>query len=68
MTDPEKLLRDAFPPPEDTALHTNLWPRMLRRLDQRSMRFSWFDWALLGGSAAWLAVFPQSLAALFYYL
>jgi hypothetical protein len=52
------LLRSALPPTGGCALPGDLWPRMLRRLDRRPMRISWFDLALAGVAAAGLIAFP----------
>ncbi len=68
MNKTRDLLRAAFPPPDDTELRRDLWPQMLRRLDERPIRVGWLDWLLLGGSAVWLYIFPQALPALFYHL
>src|SRR5438477_594044 len=51
-----------------------LWPAMLRRLRAESvpagakLRVPWFDWALAGGLALLLAVFPAAIPVLLYYL
>jgi type VI protein secretion system component VasF len=66
----ERLLRqsvlriqDDAPPDKD------LWPAMLRRLEERrKVRVPWFDWVLAGGLAAVLAVFPAWIPVLLYYL
>lgn len=52
----------------DTELRRDLWPDMRRRLDQRTLRLSLFDWALIAAVAGWVIVFPESLAALLYHL
>jgi hypothetical protein len=65
----ERLLRQALPRIEDTGLERDLWPAMLRRLEERrQVRVPWFDWALAGGLAALLAVFPAWIPVLLYYL
>ena len=69
-------LRDAFPPAGDlengTELRRDLWPEMLRRLEQsRGLslhQVPWFDWALLAVSAAALVFFPALIPALLYHL
>ena len=40
-------LKRAMPPMTDTELKHDLWPRMLRRLDESPARASWLDLALL---------------------
>lgn len=52
----------------DDALQRDLWPEMRRRIDQRSVRVSAFDWALIAAVMAWAVIFPESLLALFYHL
>ena len=69
------LLRAALPPVgDDRALDRDLWPAMLRRLrsesapDRSIIRIPWFDWALVGGLVALLALFPAAIPVLLYYL
>jgi hypothetical protein len=69
----ERLLRAALPRIEDDAgLSHDLWPAMLRRLDEESLpamvRIPWFDWALMGGMAAMVVAFPTAIPMLLYYL
>lgn len=68
MNDIEKLLREAFAEPQNAEPRRDLWPAMLRRMDERGARLGWFDWLLLGGSAVWLAMFPKTLVVLLYHL
>jgi hypothetical protein len=73
------LLKQSLPQVvEDAAPERDLWPAVLRRLDQglaagpkvRSMQWSmpWFDWALLGGLVVFTASFPATIPVLLYYL
>jgi hypothetical protein len=65
----EKLLRQALPPIGDASgPEHDLWPAMLRRLDERPARVPWFDWALMGALAALIAAFPAAIPVLLYYL
>ena len=66
----EQLLRQAVPRiQDDTGLDRDLWPAMLRRLDERrKVHVPWFDWVLAGGLAAVLAMFPAWIPMLLYYL
>jgi hypothetical protein len=66
----ERLLRQALPRIEaDAGLDRDLWPAMLRKLEEhRKVRVPWFDWVLAGGLAAVLAVFPAWIPMLLYYL
>ena len=65
----EKLLRQALPPIGDASdPEHDLWPAMLRKLDERPARVPWFDWALMGALAALIAAFPAAIPVLLYYL
>jgi hypothetical protein len=66
----ERLLRQALPRIEDDAeLDHDLWPAMLRKLEERrKIRVPWFDWVLAGGLATALAFFPAWIPVLLYYL
>jgi hypothetical protein len=55
------LLKSALPPMRDRALPGDLWPKMLRRLDRRPVRFAWFDFALAGMAAAGFIAFPSMI-------
>ena len=55
-------------PMTDTDLKHDLWPRMLRRLDERPARVSWLDLALLALLAIWCAIFPGVIPGLLYNL
>jgi hypothetical protein len=46
----------------------DLWPAMLRRLEERPSAVPWFDWALLAAVVVWLAFFPGAIPVLAYYL
>ena len=66
-----KLLQNTFPP-VDPALRDgpprDLWPQVLRRLDEAPARVPWFDWVVAGVLAALLVLSPEVIPALFYYL
>ena len=68
------LLRQALPPVEGNAgPERDLWPAMLRRLDNESAApaFSgWaiFDGALLAGLVGLAAFFPAAIPVFLYYL
>jgi hypothetical protein len=66
----ERLMRQALPRvPDDAELGRDLWPAMLRKLEEhRKVHIPWFDWVLAGGLAAVLAVFPAWIPVLLYYL
>jgi hypothetical protein len=79
-----KLLKQSLPPVtvENTQLGRDLWPAMLRRLEQPAparwferARFkqawfnqAWFDWALGAAAVAWLVFFPAAIPVLLYHL
>ena len=52
----------------DTELKRDLWPDMRRRLDERTLRVSLFDWALIAAVMAWMIAFPEAAVALLYHL
>ena len=41
---------------------------MRRRIDQKTMRVSLFDWALIAAVLAFVVLFPQGALALLYQL
>jgi hypothetical protein len=63
-----ELLKQAIAPRNDTELRRDLWPEMLRRLDQQPAPVPWFDWALAGLLGAALIFFPGAIPALLYHL
>ena len=70
-TNDEKMreaLRRAIPPVTDPELPRDLWPEMLRRLEQRPTRVPWFDWALAALLAALFFIFPEAIPVLLYHL
>ena len=64
-----ELLKQAVAPVRDAELRRDLWPEMLKRLDQeRPMHVPWFDWALAALLSATLLFFPGVIPALLYHL
>lgn len=62
----QRALKDAFPS-VDTELHRDLWPPMLRRLEEQPLReVPWYDWALAAALAGIAILFPK-IALLFAY-
>lgn len=49
-------------------LQHDLWPQMLRRLQEQSAGVPWFDWALLAALALWLCLAPGAIPVLLYHL
>lgn len=69
----EHLLRHALPPIDTTRdLDRDLWPAMLRRMDEETSRSAaripWFDWALGGALLAFAAAAPRTIPVILYYL
>jgi hypothetical protein len=62
-----RILRKAIPP-ADTELRRDLWPRMLRRLEEPPSAVPWLDWALVALIAAWVLLFPEAIPVLLYHL
>jgi hypothetical protein len=66
--DVKAILKRAIAPAQHTELQRDLWPEMLRRLDQQPLRVPWFDWALAAIVVAFLLLFPGTIPALLYHL
>jgi hypothetical protein len=64
----KKLLQRAMPRvAADAEPERDLWPAVLSRLDAAAAP-PWFDWALLGGLAGFVAMFPAVIPLFLYYL
>lgn len=63
-----ELLRRAIPPVANRELKRDLWPQMLRRLEERPAQVPWFDWALVAVVAIWLFFSPETILVLLYHL
>jgi hypothetical protein len=70
MNDPkfQELIMRAIAPMANTELKHDLWPRMLRRLDERPARVVWLDLVLLALLVIWCAIFPAVIPGLLYNL
>jgi hypothetical protein len=67
----KSLLKRAIRPAQDTQLRRDLWPQMLRKLDEQPapvLSVPWFDWALAAILGAALFAFPGAIPALLYHL
>jgi len=69
----KQLLQSALPPiGADAEPDRDLWPAMLRRMDEpnaiRTASVPWFDWALAGGLVAFAAIAPRTIPVILYYL
>jgi hypothetical protein len=70
------LLKSAITSMNDTELPRDLWPQMLRKLDEERAsedpapinNVPWFDWALVAVLSALLIAFPGAIPALLYHL
>jgi len=60
-------LKQSFPPVK-TELRRDLWPDVLRKLDLRPTRVPWYDWVLVGVSAAMFLAFPRLVLVFAYHL
>jgi hypothetical protein len=48
---------------------TDLWPRMLLRIEEQPIRVHWLDWVLLAAAAlALVLLFPQLIPQVAYQL
>ena len=63
----QALLKQAMPPIEGD-LARDLWPQMLRRLEQKAYVIPWFDWALVGLLVLALLLSPRTIPVLLYHL
>jgi hypothetical protein len=63
-----KMLRETFPPVDDAGPRLDLWPAVLRRLDDSRARVPWYDWALAAVLLVWALLFPGGLSVLVYHL
>ncbi len=67
----DRQIRDALKQsfaPVNTELRRDLWPNVLRKLDARSVRVPWYDWALVGLSAVMFLAFPRLVLVFAYHL
>lgn len=57
---------------DDAEPDRDLWPAMLRRMDEQSVHRAasvpWFDWALAAGLVVFAAVAPRTIPVILYYL
>jgi hypothetical protein len=63
------FLKQSIAPVKDAELRRDLWPQMLKRLEQQQPAgVPWFDWALAAVAGAALFFFPGVIPALLYHL
>ncbi len=61
------LLREAIEPIAGEP-NRDLWPDLLRRLNEKPVAPPWYDWALAGGLAVFVLAFPGMIPVFLYYL
>ena len=61
-------LRKSIALAADRELKRDLWPQMLRRLEERPAQVPWFDWALVALLAIWFFFSPEAIPVLLYHL
>jgi len=64
-----ELVGRAILPVRDTELERDLWPQMLKKLDEPTgVRVPRFDWALLGLVVIFFGRFPKLILVLLYHV
>ena len=63
-----RKLRDAMPPSQDYELKTDLWPRMLRRMEETPFQFGWVESVLVGVVVVSFIFFPELIPLMLYHL
>jgi hypothetical protein len=54
--------------PVNQELERDLWPQMLRRLEERPGAVPWFDWALAAVVVLSIVLVPSTIPMLLYHL
>ena len=71
LNEMKELLKQSISPVQDAELRRDLWPQMLRKLEEQPLPVAtvpWFDWALAALASAALILFPGIIPALLYHL
>jgi hypothetical protein len=72
MTDHEHQIRKVLQQSctqVDPTLHHDLWPRVLRKLEDRSgSQVPWYDWALVAVTVLTVVAFPRLILVFAYHL
>jgi hypothetical protein len=63
-----ELVRAAMTTVTNGELKRDLWPEMRRKLQERTIRLSWFDWGLAAVLVSLLFFFPEAIPGLLYLL
>lgn len=65
----KKLLQTALRPVKgEPEPRRDLWPAVLKRLEEKQGMPPWYDWALLAGLVGMVAFFPTAIPVLLFYL
>jgi hypothetical protein len=62
-----EALKRSFPP-VNLEPGRDLWPAVLRKLDDRPIRVPWYDWALIALSTGVFLFFPKLILVFAYHL
>lgn len=63
-----ELLKRAIAPVTAPELERDLWPQMLRKMDERAIRLVWFEWAMIAFLGALCFTVPEVIPGLLYLL
>ena len=64
----KRLLQKAVPPVGEATPGRDLWPQMLRKMEQEPREVHWLDWALAAVLAGWMFLSPAEILRLLYHL
>jgi hypothetical protein len=62
------MLQEAMPPWTDTELKRDLWPEMLRRIDEQPAGLGWLDYLLAAALSLCVFLYPELVPSLLYHL
>jgi hypothetical protein len=63
-----ELLKTAIAPVGEQELSHDLWPQMLKKLDEPRPRIPWFDWVLAAIGVVLCVLVPEAIPGLLYHL
>lgn len=63
-----RFVRDVIRPVGESELSTDLWPRMLGKLAEPTVRVPWFDWVLAALMVLLCLIVPGAIPGLLYNL
>ena len=64
----QRALQASFAIKGQEELQRDLWPQLLRRMDEGAVTVSRFDWVLAALLLLGLILFPQGIPALLYHI